>query len=240
MVWSTIAAGIGLYGAGQQAKAQKRQADAIVEAARIESETLTRLAAPWTGMAERTIPTLESAIQNLMGMTAGKESPVLKAGHERTMAGIEREGERGLAKTKLWWGGTGRGRGAELRIGQQAEEAKGRERLGYGTEQEAFKRGTIGDYVGAMTNLAGMGAQGLQPAMAGAQALGRGMTGAASLRSGATQGFWGDVGGLAGTLWGQEETRREADKYRELLEKLYRGGRKKLPWDKVTENPLGY
>jgi hypothetical protein len=192
--WPAVSALVGVYSAYKSSKAQS---DAASEA--------SKLSKPMLKAQQFALPTLRDLILKNLLPQVGQESPLLRGEHAENVQGITRTGLGALAGSRRYWGAAGnvgRSRGEQFRIGQATTEATNRENLAYGGAQEGYKRQSLADALSATSNLAGLGGQGIQPAMAGLQ-----------MGAEAKSNLYGDVAGIVGDLASQydPEERRLRD-----------------------------
>jgi hypothetical protein len=166
---------------------------------------MSALAAPYTQAGTAALPALSRLIGTYLQPRVGKESALLRTQHALSLQGITKGQRSALARSRLYWGGTGnvgRGRGEALRIGQAGTEATNLENLQYGLGQEQFKRQGVTDYLNALMGQAGLGLQGANIAVGGIQT-----------RAAGQQQFWGDIAGImqgiTATLEEQQRARQE-------------------------------
>ena len=202
-----IAAAIGLgasiYGASAAKKAAARQAEAIKAAAMMEDLRIRELTAPYLEKYKWASGQQQNLASRVLMPQLGRESEILRGQHELSLSQIEKQKRLGLGKSSLFWGRTGnlgKARGEELQIGQMATEAKNRQNLAYGAEQEQYKDVNLRRLMNALGGISGQGAQGLGYGVQGARDVSAGMTKAAGVQAQGTYDFAQGLGSLGGAF----------------------------------------
>jgi len=197
-----IGAATGLYGTLQLTKASKRAA-----------ATQKKLSKPLLKMQRFALPQLRDLVLGEFMPRIAEEDPFLRGTHEENLAQIGRAERGNLAQSEHFWtgaGNLGRGRGERFRIRQAATEARGREGLGYTGQRRAGREEAARRAAEVLVQSAGLGGQGLQPALS-----------AAKTRAAATGDVWSNIAGILGGGVGDWEARKER---KELLDAIKRNG----------------
>jgi len=195
----------GMYSSWQANKAAKRQAEAMLDAAKIEDKRIRELTEPYLQQARFAMPLLRQTVMSQLAPRLGQNDPFLAKEHEMNLQTLGRREKTSQAQMERLWGATGnvgRGRGEQLRIRQGAQEARNVENLQYGAGQRGYRESTANQFIAALSGMGAQGTAGLGPAVTGAGDVMRAMTGAAEARGAGAQGMWGDIGGMFGTVGG--------------------------------------
>lgn len=189
----------GLIESHQASKAQKRAAAQQMELAKPSLE-----AQKWA------FPMMQNWIATQVLPQATEPSAALAGQRTVNLSAVRRKFGGLRAQSRRFWTGTGnlgRGRGEQMRLGQAETEASNLENLRYTTAEEARRTNAIASGTSALATMAGLGVQGLQPAMQAIQ------TGADAAVQQASD-MAGMFGMLSGIIEGKAQWKREQEFWR--------------------------
>ena len=210
MAGAAAAAAIGaagsMWSANKAASAQRGIADQTLSAQERMLQQQLGLAEPFLAQARTAMPALRGLAASYYAPRAGRESSLLRVGHEQSLSDIQRTAQRGLGMVQHYYaarGNSGRALGAELRVQDQATRARSSENLAYAGAQNQYQDTTAGQYAGILGNLTQFGLGALPGASnTFANQMGNvGQWGISNMNAigGASQAFQSGLGDIAGT-----------------------------------------
>ena len=213
---STIFSGLGLLGgaSAQNAalKAAREQANAIRYAADRQYAAQMEIAQPMLNASRYALPKIQSEADRLYG-TMFQDNPLLASQQRLSEAGVN----RGLASANQATGfrygsNVSRSRGETLRNSLAANDQLSSLRLNYGLAQQQQKQTAQGNYMSALSGLAGQGTVGSQLAYGALNNQSQGAIQAAGAIGDAQQSMYSGLGYLSGqvTNWGMNRTQQQA------------------------------
>lgn len=218
------AAAIGLagsiFGSNQAAKAAQAQAKAIKYATKTEDKRIRELTQPYLDQAKWAMPQIQNVITNQLAPKIGKDSDTIKGSSDLSLANIERNKNKALASSGMFWnksGNLGKARGEALQIDQMATDATNRLNLDTTVAQDNYKNNNILTFLNALNGQVSTGQNALGGAISGAGSVASGNIAAANAAAAGRISQAEDIATLGGTFVGDWLGQRENDRLAKIL-----------------------
>jgi hypothetical protein len=193
---------MGLLGKLTGADAAKKAAAQTLAAAREQNATLLALARPGINASNAGFTGLQNYVQGYLSNNLDQDSSILKAQHEESLSGIQKNTRSSTASAERFFRATGNealGRGEKFRIGLAADEATRSENMSYATNQTNYRNEAANRYYAGVNSLINGGQTGLSLAQNGANVLAQGQQQAAQLNMQASMLNSGFMNNIIGT-----------------------------------------
>jgi len=152
----------GIFSQNAALKAAREQANAIREASALQYKAQMEIAQPMLNASRYALPKIQSEADRLYG-TMFQDNPLLASQQRLSEAGVNRGLASAQASTGFRYGSNvSRSRGETLRNSLAANDQLSSLRLNYGLAQQQQKQTAQGNYMSALSGLAGQGTVGSQ------------------------------------------------------------------------------
>lgn len=202
----------GIFSQNAALKAAREQANAIREASALQYRAQMEIAQPMLNASRYALPKIQSEADRLYG-TMFQDNPLLASQQRLSEAGVN----RGLASANQATGfrygsNVSRSRGETLRNSLAANDQLSSLRLNYGLAQQQQKLTAQGNYMSALSGLAGQGTVGSQLAYGALNNQSQSAMQAAGIEGQAKQDMYSGLGYLSGQLtnWGVNSMQQSA------------------------------
>lgn len=190
----------GFLGQNAAAKAAREQANAIRQSAALQYKAQMEIAKPMLDASRYALPRIQSEADRLYS-TMFQDNPLLSSQQRLTEQSINRGLASANQSTAFRYGtNVSRSRGETLRNTLAANDQLSSTRLNYGLAQQQQKLNTQGQYMNALTGLAGQGTVGSQLAYGALNNQAQATAQAAGIEAQGKQGMYDSISYLSGML----------------------------------------
>lgn len=190
----------GLFSQNEAAKAAREQANAIRQSAALQYKAQMEIAKPMLDASRYALPRIQSEADRLYS-TMFQDNPLLSSQQRLTEQSINRGLASANQSTAFRYGtNVSRSRGETLRNTLAANDQLGSTRLNYGLAQQQQKLNAQGQYMNALTGLAGQGTVGSQLAYGALNNQAQATAQAAGIEAQGKQGMYDSISYLSGML----------------------------------------